>query len=174
MDHLEELDALVRRHGTTAGHDLPPPGHPAVGPCRRADHAQAIARAAKNDDHPRTAVEGFTNHDGRGLTGAIESHAVLVGRRTRLTRGWSLTAPEDLVVDAHRTEAEGTTPVWAAWDGAIHGGGVAADTMRGPCAVLQMTSSERARVGPGSKMDGEWAGEASRRSVAEPGCCCSG
>jgi Cu+-exporting ATPase len=76
------------------------------------------------------AVDGFSNHDGRGVTGVVEGHAVLVGRRTWLDQEWSIQAPADLSAVAEAAEAKGQTPVWVAWDGAARGVIVVADTIK--------------------------------------------
>jgi Cu+-exporting ATPase len=55
----------------------------------------------------------------------------LVGRRSWLTEQWSLTAQHELVEAAEEAEAQGRTPVWVAWDGAVRGVIVAADTIKG-------------------------------------------
>ncbi|AWK76803.1 copper-translocating P-type ATPase (plasmid) [Rhodococcus oxybenzonivorans] len=93
--------------------------------------AQAIAAAAKNIDNRRLpSVDVFTNHDGRGVTGVVDGHAVLVGRRNWLADEWSLTAPNALTAAAEEAESQGTTPVWVAWDGAVRGVIVVADTIK--------------------------------------------
>jgi len=89
--------------------------------------ARAIAAATPR---PMADVEDFTNHDGRGVTGAVEGHAVMVGRRTWLEQDGSVTAPDDLVAAAHQAEADGATPVWVAWGGTIRGILVVADTVK--------------------------------------------
>jgi len=76
------------------------------------------------------AVDGFSNHDGRGVTGVVEGHAVLVGRRSWLDHEWSIRAPADLITYAEAAEADGQTPVWVAWDGAARGVIVVADTIK--------------------------------------------
>jgi len=76
------------------------------------------------------AVENFSNHDGRGVSGVVDGHAVLVGRRSWLAQEWSLEAPADLAESADAAEADGQTPVWVAWDGAIRGVIVVADTIK--------------------------------------------
>jgi Cu+-exporting ATPase len=76
------------------------------------------------------AVDGFSNHDGRGVTGVVEGHAVLVGRRSWLDQEWSIHAPADLSAAAEAAEAKGQTPVWVAWDGAARGVIVVADTIK--------------------------------------------
>jgi Cu+-exporting ATPase len=111
--------------------------------------AQAIALAAQtalaaqpamaapadlSDGSPRgqalPAVDGFSNHDGRGVTGVVDGHAVLVGRRSWLDQEWSIHAPADLTACAEAAEADGQTPVWVAWDGAARGVIVVADTIK--------------------------------------------
>jgi len=105
--------------------------------------ARAIADAARTampamratlawsaTDTSLPAVEGFSNHDGRGVTGVVQGHGVLVGRRTWLEHEWSIQAPADLVATAEAAEAEGQTPVWVAWDGAARGIIVVADTIK--------------------------------------------
>jgi len=96
--------------------------------------AKAIAAAAqatvsgKGGSLP--AVDGFSNHDGRGVTGVVDGHAVLVGRRSWLEQEWSIHAPADLTASAEAAEADGQTPVWVAWDGTARGVIVVADTIK--------------------------------------------
>jgi len=97
--------------------------------------AQAIATAAKKDTSGVAGVEEFVNHDGRGVSGVVEGHAVLVGRRSWLAQQWSLPAPPALAAVAEEAEAQGTTPVWVAWDGAVRGVIVVADTIKDTSAA---------------------------------------
>jgi len=93
--------------------------------------AQAIAgaaRAAHADGLP--AVDGFSSHEGRGVSGVVDGHAVLVGRRAWLAKEWSIQAPGDLEASADAAEADGQTPVWVAWDGVARGVIVVADTIK--------------------------------------------
>jgi Cu+-exporting ATPase len=96
--------------------------------------AQAIAEAAKAaitaGDHTLPAVEDFSNHDGRGVSGVVDGRAVLVGRRSWLEQAWSIHAPAGLLADADAAEADGQTPVWVAWDGAARAVIVVADTIK--------------------------------------------
>jgi Cu+-exporting ATPase len=93
--------------------------------------AKAIAVAAKTaSETALPAVDDFSNHDGRGVSGVVDGHAVLVGRRTWLAQEWSLDAPTDLIAAADAAEADGQTPVWVAWDGAARGIVVVADTIK--------------------------------------------
>jgi P-type Cu+ transporter len=97
--------------------------------------AQAIAAAAATDGTPLPPVEGFTNHDGQGVSGVVAGHAVLVGRLSWFTDDWSLTAPDVLLDAAEHAETQGHTPVWVAWDGAVRGVIVVADTIKDTSAA---------------------------------------
>ncbi len=92
----------------------------------------AVARAANAG--VLAPVEGFTNHDGRGVFGVVNGHAVLVGRRTWLAQEWSLDAPTDLLAHGEAAESDGQSPVWVAWDGMVRGVIVVADTIKGTSA----------------------------------------
>ncbi len=96
--------------------------------------------ATSSSEGSLPAVEGFSNHDGRGVTGVVLGRAVLVGRRTWLAHDWSIQAPADLVASAEAAEADGQTPVWVAWDGAARGIIVVADTIKdtSPQAIVQL------------------------------------
>ena len=92
--------------------------------------AQAITLAARADGRPLPRIEGFSNHDGRGVSGVVDGRAVAIGRRTWLEQDWSLVAPKNLEVAAHDAEADGKSPVWVAWDGSIRGIVVVSDTVK--------------------------------------------
>jgi len=81
-------------------------------------------------DSALPAVDNFSNHDGRGVSGVVDGHAVLVGRQSWLAQEWSLGAPADLLAFADAAEADGQTPVWVAWDGVVRGVIVVADTIK--------------------------------------------
>jgi P-type Cu+ transporter len=99
-------------------------------PAAQASSAAQAFSASSAMDGSLPAVEGFSNHDGRGVTGVVDGHAVLVGRRSWLEQEWSIHAPADLVASAEAAEADGQTPVWVAWDGAARGVIVVADTIK--------------------------------------------
>ena len=88
--------------------------------------AQAIASAAAAD-RPLPAVDSFANTAGLGVTGVVEGHAVVVGRAQLIT-DWSLTILDQIEQARREAEAAGRTPVLAAWDGAVRGLLVVADT----------------------------------------------
>ncbi len=91
--------------------------------------AQAIARAATAEAGALPHVESFQNVPGKGVSGVVEGHAVLVGREALLA-DWALTLPDDLAVAKAAAEALGRTPVLAAWDGAVRGLLVVADQVK--------------------------------------------
>jgi len=92
--------------------------------------AMSAVPAGSAVDSMLPAVEDFSNHDGRGVSGVVDGHAVLVGRQSWLAQEWSLAAPADLMAFADAAEADGQTPVWVAWDGAVRGIIVVADTIK--------------------------------------------
>ncbi|MGI8699821.1 MAG: heavy metal translocating P-type ATPase [Nocardioidaceae bacterium] len=91
--------------------------------------ARAIATAAHEIDL-LPMVERFASTSGRGVTGIIDGHAVVAGRRTWLEQEWAQPAPADLVTAAEAAEAAGQTPVWVGWDGAVRGVLVVADSVK--------------------------------------------
>ncbi len=98
--------------------------------------ARAVAQAARTrlDGVDLPDVEGFVNHDGRGVSGIVDGHAVVVGRRAWLADQWSQIPSADLIAAADRAEADGRTPVWVGWDGAVRGVLVVADTVKATSA----------------------------------------
>jgi Cu+-exporting ATPase len=76
------------------------------------------------------AVSDFADSGGLGVAGTVGSHAVVVGRSSWLREQWSLTPPDELVAAAATAERLGQSPVWVAWNGAVTGVIVVADTVR--------------------------------------------
>jgi Cu+-exporting ATPase len=93
--------------------------------------ARAVAaHAAAQTSTPAATVKDFRNHEGRGVSGVIDGHAVVIGRRSWLAEEWALIAPQALIEAAEYAEAAGRSPVWVGWDGQIHGVLVVADTVK--------------------------------------------
>ncbi len=94
--------------------------------------ARAVATAARERlgaDLP--AVEGFSNHDGRGVTGRVDDHDVAVGRRAWLLGQYTGAEVPSVLSDAvEEAESAGRTPVWVGWDGEVRGVVVVADTVK--------------------------------------------
>ncbi len=101
--------------------------------------AQAIAKGASEElDIDLPDVEDFRNIEGKGVTGVVEGHGLLVGRQTLLD-DWSV-KPDSRLDDAKgRAEAGGQTAVLVAWDGEIRGLLVVADRIKptSPEAIRQ-------------------------------------
>jgi P-type Cu+ transporter len=96
--------------------------------------ARAVGQAARalalTQGVAISAVDEFVNHDGRGVSGVVDGHAVAVGRRTWLAEAWSQHPDQALVAAADTAEAQGRSPVWVGWDGAVRGVLVVADTVK--------------------------------------------
>jgi P-type Cu+ transporter len=91
--------------------------------------ARAIARAARAELGDLPPVEAFANREGHGVEGVVEGRGVQVGRPA-LIGEWGLAIPDDLDAARVRAEEQGRTAVFAAWDGAVRGVIVVADTLK--------------------------------------------
>lgn len=91
--------------------------------------AQAIARAAAAETGELPEVESFQNVPGKGVSGVVDGHAVLVGRDALLA-DWALTLPAPLADAKAAAEASGRTAVVVAWDGEVRGLLVVADQVK--------------------------------------------
>ncbi len=91
--------------------------------------AAAIAAGATAAGHDLAAVDGFRSTRGLGVTGIVDGHAVVAGRRSFLADcgmhldGTLRTAYDD-------AESAGRTPVLVGWDGELRGVVVVADTVK--------------------------------------------
>ncbi|PPF56869.1 copper-translocating P-type ATPase [Clavibacter michiganensis] len=101
----------------------------------RSEHpvAQAVVEAAgveATGAGPAPAVEGFVATPGLGVHGVVDGRAVAVGRPSWLRDAWSA-EPDAALADALRAaEADGSTVVAVAWDGAVRGVLAVADTVK--------------------------------------------
>ena len=93
--------------------------------------ARAIADAARDELGTATlpAVESFASTRGLGVQGVVDGHAVVAGRE-RFLADWGLHLPPDLVAARERSEAAGSTPILAGWDGRPQAVLVVADTVK--------------------------------------------
>jgi Cu+-exporting ATPase len=91
--------------------------------------AQAVARGATERVGELPIASDVANVPGRGITGIVDGHAVVVGRRTLLA-DWS--SPLSPQLDAAREDAErsGRTVVAVGWDGRARGLLVVADAVK--------------------------------------------
>jgi P-type Cu+ transporter len=90
---------------------------------------RAIAAGARHRGVTLGEVESFANHQGLGVQGIVDGHAVIAGR-PRFLADWSLTVPDDLAAVQADAEAAGRTVVLAGWDGATRAALVVADTVK--------------------------------------------
>ncbi|MDX3535580.1 heavy metal translocating P-type ATPase [Streptomyces sp. MB09-01] len=91
--------------------------------------ARAVATAAAERAGALPVPEGFENLAGLGVQGVVDGHAVLVGRAQLLTDR-SITLPAGLCAARAAAEAEGSTAVLVAWDGAARGVLTVADAVK--------------------------------------------
>ena len=79
---------------------------------------------------PLPDISDFSSHSGQGVSALVDGHAILAGRRTWLTDEWALTIPSALARTADAAEAKGQTVTFVAWDGAVRGVLIVADTVK--------------------------------------------
>lgn len=91
--------------------------------------AQAVARAAIDELGALPGVESFTATAGIGVSGVVDSHAVIVGREQLLAE-WAIPLGPGLTAAKERAEAEGSSTVLVAWDGVARGVLVVADQVK--------------------------------------------
>ena len=95
--------------------------------------AQAIATGAAERGGTLPAVADFVNLEGLGVHGAVEGHAVLVGR-ARLLADWSQPLSDDLEAAKAAAEADGKTAVAVGWGGRARGVLIVADAIKSTSA----------------------------------------
>ena len=91
----------------------------------------AVSRPPRQSALP--VVEGFQNHDGRGVTGIVEGHAMVVGRLS-LLEDWAIHPSAALLAAKADAENAGQTAILVAWDGAATGLIVVADEVKATSA----------------------------------------
>jgi P-type Cu+ transporter len=92
--------------------------------------AAAIAAGAQERLGALPPVTEFASHQGRGVSGVVDGHAVVAGRAGWLQAEWALHVPPELAARAAEAEAAGQTMVFAGWDGQVRGVLIVADTIR--------------------------------------------
>ncbi|MEV7619058.1 heavy metal translocating P-type ATPase [Microbacterium sp. NPDC089321] len=91
----------------------------------------AVSRPPRQSALP--VVEGFQNHDGRGVTGIVEGHAMVVGRLS-LLEDWAIHPSAALLAAKADAENAGQTAILVAWDGAATGLIVVSDEVKATSA----------------------------------------
>jgi Cu+-exporting ATPase len=93
--------------------------------------AAAIAAGARERLGAGLPVaEEFASHQGFGVSGVADGHAVVVGRLSWLEAERGLRVPASLAARADEAEAAGQTAVFAGWDGQVRGVLTVADTIK--------------------------------------------
>jgi Cu+-exporting ATPase len=93
--------------------------------------AAAIAAGARTRlGDPVWDVSDFSAYPGQGVSAVADGHAVLAGRAGWLTGQWALAIPPSLAARADAAERAGQTATFVAWDGAVRGVLVVADTVK--------------------------------------------
>ncbi len=91
--------------------------------------ARAIATYGRERLGTVPEVESFSARAGLGVEAVVDGHAVVVGR-PGLLADWGIRLPEELAEEVARLEAEGSTVVGAAVDGAAVGLVAVADRLK--------------------------------------------
>jgi Cu+-exporting ATPase len=102
--------------------------HPSEHPIAAAVTAAAGQRIEGPGSLP--PVDSFRASSGLGVSGLVEGHAVVAGRRTWLAEQWSQHPAPELAAAAAEAESRGETVVWVGWDGAARGLVTVADTVK--------------------------------------------
>ncbi len=76
------------------------------------------------------AAESFASYAGLGVTGIVDGHAIVAGRRDWTRSHCMRPIPAELAARADDAEAAGQTPVFAGWDGQARGVLVVSDTVK--------------------------------------------
>jgi Cu+-exporting ATPase len=93
--------------------------------------AKAIAAGARQQlGTGLPDAEGFTSHQGLGVTGVVNGHAVVAGRPDWIEHEWAQPVPAGLAARADDAGAAGQTAVFTGWDGQVRGVLVVADTLK--------------------------------------------
>jgi Cu+-exporting ATPase len=91
--------------------------------------ARPLSQRPANASH-LPDISDFSAEPGLGVSGVADGHAILAGRRTWLTDEWALTIPSELARTADEAEDKGQTVTFVAWDGAVGGVLIVADTVK--------------------------------------------
>jgi Cu+-exporting ATPase len=114
---------------------------------RASEHplGEAVVRRATEDGIALPQAESFESLPGRGVTGIVQRHTVLIGNPALLLDYAVLTEP--LEKDAARISAQGRTPLWIAVDNVLAGVIAVADTVKPTSAeAIRQFHREKLRV----------------------------
>ena len=109
--------------------------------------AAIAAGAADRLGSSLPAVTLFASHQGLGVSGVADGHAVVAGRQAWLEREWALPVPPVLAARAEQAEAAGQTAIYAGWDGQVRGVLVISDTVK-PTSAAAIAELRRMGLRP--------------------------
>ena len=92
--------------------------------------ARAIADAARAELGALAGLESFSNREGLGVEGAMDTDRLVVAGRPALLAEWGLAVPAELDEARRDAEARGRTAVLAGWDGQARAVFVVADSLK--------------------------------------------
>jgi Cu+-exporting ATPase len=92
--------------------------------------AKAIATAARAEVGQLAPLEAFTNREGHGVEGVVDSDRAVVVGRPALVDQWGFEVPAELDTARREAEAAGRTAVLAGWDGQVRAVLVVADSVK--------------------------------------------
>lgn len=90
--------------------------HPSEHPVGR-----AVVEHARSAGIEFSAVEMFASHPGHGVQAIVDGRLVLVGKPSWMSGSWSIPVGTDEISKIAADEANGSTVVAVAWDGALRG-----------------------------------------------------
>ncbi|MEO7262611.1 MAG: heavy metal translocating P-type ATPase [Jatrophihabitantaceae bacterium] len=97
--------------------------------------ARAVAAHARERAGALAAVSEFRNHEGLGVSGVLDGHAVVIGRRSWLEEQAAMAVPADLIAAAEHAQGLGHTAVWVGWDSQVRAVLAVADTVKASSAA---------------------------------------
>jgi Cu+-exporting ATPase len=131
----EDADELLRLAGTVEDASEHPIG------------AAIAAGAGARLGSALPAVTGFASHQGLGVSGLADGHAVVAGRRAWLEQERALPVPPILAARAEQAESAGQTAIYVGWDGQVRGVLVVSDTVK-PTSAAAIAELRRQGLRP--------------------------
>ncbi len=126
----EDAAEVLRLAGAVESASEHPIAQAIAAAARRTEGGAASATAAANR---LPAVESFASVAGRGATGVVAGHAVVVGSLGLLT-DWSVRPDAEIAAAVERAGENGMTAVVVAWDGQARGVLTVADSVKASSA----------------------------------------
>lgn len=142
LEQTRRVDTIVLdKTGTVTTGEMAVRGTLAIAGTDPQELARVVASAERGSEHPvgraiaaleadAPEAESFRAHAGAGVQAVVEGRMVLAGRAGWLREAWALDVPAEVVAWLDQAEAEGSTAIAVAWDGAVRGAVSVADTVK--------------------------------------------